>query len=431
MKTLQLLLILVLCVSLPLAAPVEAQNRKTEDEPEKKIKTRRTPTMRESVYKKLSEAQIAAEEKRLDDALELIQDIGKIKKLNSYERAQMHSFSAFIFYSQENYTASINAYRQVLAQEDLPEALELSTLYTLAQLYLVEEDYESAIEYLNRWFGVANNPNASAYYLLATSYYQLDRFREALAPIIKAIELGEGGGATLKSRENWYVLLRGLYFELDDYQKFADTLVIMTRLFPKKEYWMQLSSAYGQLELETKQLMTLEFVYRQGMFSRSQEYTNLAQLLMQAEIPFRASVIMEEGLDKGFVESDERNLRLLSQTYVMSQEDAKAIVPLAAAAKISDNGQLYYQLANSQLNLKQDSDAADSARKALQKGGLKRKDQVHMLLGMALYNLDRLENAKSSFRDAQRTDKRSRKVASQWISFINKEQQRLKQLEDF
>jgi tetratricopeptide (TPR) repeat protein len=430
MKTLRLLLILVLCASLPLAAPVEAQNKSNKGETEKKIKTRRTPTMRESVYKKLSEAQIAAEENRLEDALELIRDIGKIKKLNSYEMAQMHSFFAYIYYSQENYPASISSYRQVLEQEELPEALELSTLYTLAQLYLVQEDYQSAIDYLNRWFAVANNPNGSAYYLLATSYYQLDRFREALAPIIRAIELGSAGGSTARSLENWYVLLRGLYFELDDYRKFADTLEIMTRLFPKKEYWMQLSSAYGQLEQETKQLMTLEFVYRQGMFSRGQEYTNLAQLLMQAEIPYRGAVILEEGFDKGFIERDERNLRLLSQSYVMSQEDAKAIVPLAAAAKISDDGQLYYQLANSQLNLKQDSDAADSARKALKKGGLKRKDQVHILLGMALYNLDRLENAKSSFRDAQ-TDKRSRKVASQWINFINKEQQRLKQLEDF
>ena len=255
--------------------------------------------MRESVYKKLSEAQIAAEEKRLDDALELIRDISKMKKLNSYELAQMHSFNAFIYYSQENYAAAIDAYRQVLAQEGLPEALELSTLYTLAQLYLVEEDYKRAVEYLNKWFGRGHNPNPSAYYLLATSYYQLGQYRTALTPIKKAIELGNASESKTKARETWYVLLRGLYFELEDYQNFADVLETMTRLFPKKEYWMQLSSAYGQLDQDAKQLMTLEFVYRQGMFSRGQEYTNLAQLLMQAEIPYRGSVVLEEGFEKG------------------------------------------------------------------------------------------------------------------------------------
>ena len=283
MSKLHLFLILVLVVCVPLAVPVTAQAQSAKDEGEPKIKTRRTPTMRERVYTKLAEAQLAAEEKRLGDALELIEDISKMKNLNTYELAQMHSFNAFIYYSQENYSASINSYRKVLDQEGLPEALELSTLYTLAQLYLVQENYQSAVDYLNRWFGVARNPNPSAYYLLATSYYQLDKFREALIPIKKAIELGNAPESRTKARETWYVLLRGLYFELEDYQSFADILVTMTRLFPKKEYWVQLSSAYGQLGDEKKQLMTLEFVYLQGMFSRSQALPSSPRVSRGAE----------------------------------------------------------------------------------------------------------------------------------------------------
>jgi tetratricopeptide (TPR) repeat protein len=428
MQKLRLLLILLCAVSLPVSGPAIAQSQSADGDTEQKVKTRRTPTMREAVYKKLSEAQVAAEEKRLADALELIRDIGKLKNLNSYELAQMHSFNAFIYYSQENYAQAIQSYNQVLAQENLPEALETSTLFTLAQLYMVQENYKSAVDYLNRWFAVATNPNASAYYLLATAYYQLEQYREALSPILRAIELGNANGGT--ARETWYVLLRGLYFELEDYQKFADVLVTMTQLFPKKEYWIQLSSAYGQLEQETKQLMVLEFVYRQGLFNRSQEYTNLTQLLMQAEIPYRASVVLEEGFAKGIVARDERNLRLLSQAYVMAQEDAKAIVPLEAAAKLSDDGELYYQLASSQLNLDMNKESAASAQLALDKGGLKRPDQVYILLGMSLYNQDRLEQAKTAFRNAQK-DKRSQKMASQWLNFIGKEQERLAQLDAF
>ena len=431
MRTFRLIVILMLLASLPLTTPVMAKSQSSEGETKKPIKTRRTPTMRESVYKKLSAAQIAAEEERFDDALKEIGAIAKIKKLNSYELAQMHSFYAYIYYSQENYTAAIDSYRQVLAQEDLPEALQLSTLYTLAQLYLVEENYQSAVDYLNQWFGLANSPNGSAYYLLATCYYQLAQYRNALTPIKSAIALAGSGGTNSRSLETWYVLLRGLYFELEESQNFADVLVTMTRLFPKKEYWMQLSSAYGQLEDDDKQLMTLEFVYLQGMFDRSQEYTNLAQLLMQADLPHRGSLIMEEGFDKGLIKQDERNLRLLSQSYVMAQDDAKAIVPLAAAAKLTEGGQLYYQLASSQLNLQMDAEAAASARKALDKGGLRRRDQVYILLGMALYNQGHLNSAKEAFREAVKADKRSRKVGTQWVTFIGREQDRLKQLEDY
>ena len=51
------------------------------------------------------------------------------------------------------------------------------------------------------------------------------------------------------------------------------------------------------------------------------------------------------------------------------------------------------------------------------------EDSAAILLGMALYNLDRYTQAKDAFRVARR-DERSSRMANQWIAHISKEQAR-------
>ena len=81
-------------------------------------KTRKTPAMRESVYKKLSEAQEASEAGRESEALAILEDLKRDKNLNSYELAQLYSFYGFVYFNRERYNDSIQAYETVLRQID-------------------------------------------------------------------------------------------------------------------------------------------------------------------------------------------------------------------------------------------------------------------------------------------------------------------------
>jgi tetratricopeptide (TPR) repeat protein len=85
------------------------------------------------------------------------------------------------------------------------------------------------------------------------------------------------------------------------------------------------------------------------------------------------------------------------------------------------------RLARAHANLGHWPDAVDSVRRAIEKGGLKRPDQANVLLGIALYNLERYEQAIAAFRLASQ-DTRSRRTASQWITHIGSEQSRQAQL---
>ncbi|MDX1572307.1 MAG: tetratricopeptide repeat protein, partial [Xanthomonadales bacterium] len=128
-----------------LAAVVATQQSDEEDGPNtggRKVK--RTPTMRENVYRQLSEAQQAAEAEDMTTAKRIVQDLREDSNLTSYERAQVFNFLGYIHYSEGNYSAAINAYEQVIAQPDIPEGMQTQILYSIAQLSFAEEDYAKA-----------------------------------------------------------------------------------------------------------------------------------------------------------------------------------------------------------------------------------------------------------------------------------------------
>ncbi|MDJ0653873.1 MAG: tetratricopeptide repeat protein [Xanthomonadales bacterium] len=407
-----------------LSGAIWAQEDQKKD-PTKGRKTKRTATMREQVFKKLSEAQTAAEAEDFDTALKALRGIEKVKNLSPYEMAQLHNFYAYIYYTQDDYDGAIRSYKTVLAQPDLPEALQNGTLFSLAQLLFVQENYTESEKMLLDWFDKVAAPNAQSYVMLAQCRYSMDKFREALEPMNTAINMAETEKG--KAEENWYSLLRVLHYELEDYPATAQVLETLVRLYPKKEYWLQLAGMYGEMEQSDKQMVVLDLAYRAGYFSKSSEYTNLAQLLLQEEIPYRAAQILEDGFQRGHVDEKVNNLRLLSQAYVMAQEDEKALKPLESAAELDEDGELYMHLANSLYNLNRFKQSEEAAREALRKG-LKRPSEARITLGMALYEQDKLDAAKKAFRDIK--EKRNQKMAAQWINFIEREQARIRQLEE-
>ena len=73
--------------------------------------------------------------------------------------------------------------------------------------------------------------------------------------------------------------------------------------------------------------------------------------------------------------------------------------------------------------------AADSNRKGLAKGGVKRPDQCQLVRGMALFNLKQYGEARKAFKAAGKDD-RSEKYAEQWIQYMDNEIDRQKKLEE-
>ena len=86
------------------------------------------------------------------------------------------------------------------------------------------------------------------------------------------------------------------------------------------------------------------------------------------------------------------------------------------------------RLAQAYINLDMYKEAAASLKTALDKGGLKRKDQAYVMLGMSEFELQRFDSSIKAFQKAAK-DKRSRKSAESWLTYVSSEKTRKQQLE--
>lgn len=388
--------------------------------------TKQTGAMSEKVYRRLAEAQELADKEDYNGAQRILDEIKASPKLTPYETAQLYNFYGYIFYARERYKDSISAYETVLRQEQIPQGLKDSTRYTLAQLYFTIENWPKAIELINEWLKTAQNPGPEPYILLASAYYQQEKWNQMVPPIEKAIQIARDRNQAVK--EQWWLLLRVPYYEQQNYKKVRDILEILVAQWPKKEYWTQLSAMYGELGQDAKQLGSYESAYDQGLLTRNSELVQLAQLFLQAEVPFKAARVLEKGMEAGQVEKSMENYRLLSQAWTLAMDDARSVPPLEKAAGMSNDGDLDVRLANNYLNLSRFDQCIKAANSGIQKGRLERNDLAYMVLGMCQFERDQLEPAKTAFRKAAQ-DKRSAKSAQNWITYIEREQERLAQLE--
>jgi tetratricopeptide (TPR) repeat protein len=398
-----------------LSASLSAQEEQAT--PPGEQKTRQISTMSESVFKELAQAQKKAEESKYAEALRILDKLRE-KDLNGYERTQIWNVYAFVYHAQERYPEAINAFKKLLAEKEVDEALEANALYGLAMLYFVTEDWRNAITAVNNWASLGATPKAQAYDLLAEAHYQLKEYRQAIAPLRKSMQLKQAEGQ--RPPERSYLLLRSAYSELGENRQVADVLEELISLYPKERYWIQLAGAYGEVGDKKKQLTALDLAYLQGYLDTQQELLMMVGVLLNNDLPYRAGKVLEKGIEDGVCESTLDNWRLLSQAWTLAHEDRKAIPALTHAAKMSKDGELDIVLAQSYINLEEWEPAVKAIRAGIAKSGLRRPDQAYVMLGQVLFNLKSYQESRRAFERAQ-ADSRSRKLAARWLSYIENE----------
>ena len=261
--------------------------------------------------------------------------------------------------------------------------------------------------------------------LRAQIFYSLQQYREGIEPVRTAIQINQELGR--EPQENWYRLLNVFYYELEDYVNVIDVLRTMIEIWPKREYFVQLSAMYGQEGDDGAQLALYQVAHEAGWLTRSNELIQMAQLLLQADVPVQSARIIQAGLDDGTIESNERNWRLLAQSWQLAQDDPQAVPALTRAAGLAEDGTLDVSLAQSYQNLYEWESCVDAAREGIRKGDLRREDQAYMILGACLFEQKEYTAARNAFEEAAE-DERSRNNARSWIQYVNSEQSRDEEL---
>jgi tetratricopeptide (TPR) repeat protein len=358
-------------------------------------------------------------------ALRTLNSLYNPDKLTEYEQANVLNYIGFVYYNIDDVTNAIRTYERMLALPTLEPQMAKQTTYTMAQLLTMEENYAKALTTINKWFTLETNPAPEPYILQAQLFYNLNRFKDMIPSIDNAMRVANERGKPVK--EDWWNLLNFAYFQQEDYRKVRDIQKTLLLNWPKARYWKSLAGAYTELGEDEKLIYAYDAAHTQGMLVKDTEFVTMAQLYLQAEVPYKAATLLQEKMDAGIVPKNEKHYRLLSQAWMLSMEDEKAIPALQAAAKLANDGELDHRLANAFLNIGKYGDCVTSANTAIRKGGLKNPDNVQISLGMCLYNLRRYPDAKAAFRKASETP-RSQRTAAQWIRVIDAEVERNRQI---
>lgn len=399
-----------------------------------KQEKRALPGISEPFYKKLGKvADYASPPEDSDRKPDFKAALAELKKLekdcekcNAYELAQVYNYYGWIYYMLEDIDKSILYYDKVVQQSPMiPWGLELSTIFTLAQLEFSQERYDAALKRLNRWMSLSDTVGADVYYLKSQICYQTEDKKCSLDNILTAIKMVEDKGQIAK--EPWYGLQKALYLEKEDYRSTLPILEKLVRHYPKKSYWQQLSSVYGLLEQDKKQLGALDATYVMGGLDKEQQILNLVYLLIQNEYPYRAASVLDKAIDDKIAKRNEKNLETLAKAWSQAKEKRKAIPVMTEAADLSDTGDTWGLVMALYLDVDDSKNAVKAGEKALKKGKLERPGDIHLNIGIAHVDLHEYEAAIKSFRKAEE-DKRVKRIAENWRKYAQSELDRKRQL---
>ena len=388
-------------------------------------KTKQAQAVSKDVYERIQKAQEMVDAKDYRGALDTLNRLYNPDKLTEYEQANVLNYIGFVYYNMDDINNAIRSFDKLLLIPSLEPQLAKQTTLTLAQLYTMQEQYAKALATLDKWFVMETNPGPEQFILKAQILYNLNRYKDMIKPIETAMQVAREREKPVK--EDWWNLLSFAYFQQEDYRKVRDIQKVLLESWPKARYWKTLAGAFTELGEDEKLIYAYDAAHTQGMLTKDTEFVTMAQLYLQAEVPYKAATLLQEKMDAGVVPKNEKHYRLLSQAWMLSMEDKKAIPALQAAATLSTDGELDLRLANSYLNIGEYGECVKSANNALRKGGLKNTDNAQISLGMCLYNLRRYDDAKTTFRAAARVP-RSQRTANQWIRVIDAELERNRQI---
>jgi tetratricopeptide (TPR) repeat protein len=442
---------------------VEAQS---SNQSKKQIKYKKARALQSKTAKKMAKVYEALEE--VDDKgepapdMELVVEIltelrNDQDNLKSYDRSVVWNSWGYVYFTDGKYNEAIRAYERVINEPEVTLPIRNAALFTLAQLNLVQEKYDEGIELILQWMDQVETVTAQSWSLLGQAYFQKEDFNKSMSSMKTAISLAEEEG--YKPKENWYVIVAACIGELkkqigekESLLQQLDIYEILVNLYPKKLYFIQLGGAYGQLGREKDYMITMKAAYAKDFLNKESEYLALTQLLLLNQNPYWAAQVLVSGqnkiitytetvLDKNtgkevkvektgpVVKDNEKNLKLLADSWRMAQEVDKAIPVLEKAAVLSKDGKAYVLLGNLYLGEDRMQEAVDAIKKGLKKGKIEKLSQVHLTLGQAYFELQKFEEAKKEFRIAARDkNKKVKTTANSWIKYTENEEIRVKSL---
>lgn len=410
----------------------------------KKLPKRRIKANSALFVKRLTRAQELMGDEKYTEALSVLEPMTEKYKEKPYALAQVYQIMSYIYSAQSQYKKSVDLLIKAINLKQLPYRAEQTMLLRAGQLYNATENYKEMLKYTLKWLKHAVNPASSAYETLASAYIQNQQLSKAVCPLFLALktwypeeqrkqksylakvqkaiddELPPPAPRVVRlPKKAWYTLLFSMHYRLKDIDGAINIMKAGLHYYPvEKNFWTQLGAVYAQKEDFKNATAVMDLAYRQNLLTKSSEYRATASNYTYVNVPYRAAIIMEDGLHKGIIENEAKNWRAAAGNWQQAQENAKSAKAYDKAGELGQTGKYFINEGDIYARMEKWQKAATAYGKALTKDKLKKNEEgrAHLNMGIAYFNLGNYTKAIRSLRKATKFKKQKRS-ANQWMTY--------------
>lgn len=339
----------------------------------------------------------------------------RLKQLenNPYAKALTLQEMAGRAAKNKDYQTAIRHLEEALDTDALSSIAEGEMRQDLATLYVAGGKPDKAIGMLREALRGDGAKDPELHYALAAAYVGVKRYRDALAPLKKAMSL------TQAPKASWYDLMFAIRHRLGQLGEAADVLQEkLDRFGADKEAWMQLTAIHVQNKKYDKAAATMAVAYRQGYLETQEELLQLASLYTRGGAPYEAAALMQQWLKEGKLPDSARHWEHLAGLWLEAKEREKALSAMAKAAEKSGKASQYLEIAQLNMELENWPQAANAIGQAFNHGlSNERAGDAYIALGWSQFQMGQEDKAIASFTAAAGHPKVG-KLARQWLDFI-------------
>lgn len=443
---------------------MSAQSGVDEEKPEDPRPERKLKNPSQEWFLQLEKITAAIEEEDYERAREMLdRQVQRTRRWNEFELAIFHRRYVDLGLLLEDYELVLEHANKMLEYRDnIQYYVEEHLLYLIATIYYREEyeDYETSLEYLQRWLDLTNDwdEGAANYAFIAVVYSRLENYYKTEEWWHRAIEKAQEEGIDIQ--KDWWEQLwqtyRQLATELDDSPTERDLYLnkaldlskfLVYKFIEDKGQWGRLSIDYAKIdevsgtaddESSGNGYYTIEAAYHFGLWDTESEYKRVISSMQIKDANSRAVLVFEEGFDQEIIERNFDNLKRYGQTLYLTTDLEKAVEVYEQAVSYKDDAEVLHTLASLHQLLDNFDECISFADRALNatEGELGDGDpeNVKFIKGVCQFYNDDLDGSEATMEELREdigTDTESatlesyRDSAGQYIELIKSERLRI------
>jgi len=321
---------------------------------------------------------------------------------SKYAKGIAYQVLANVKFNAQDYKGAIETYQKLIELNSVPNDAYFDAMYNIAAAYIADGEYQKALDQLKTWRAEGKRETAESYALEGNAYYRLQKYPEAITAIKKAQSM------TNEPKDSWNQLLMASYAESGQAGQASGVIEEQLKKDPSNKAVVHNAIVvYTQNNENDKALALLDQERSKGMLTDEKDYVSAAKFYAsigqnsdKPAVAAKGGDVLAEGFSKGVVKASAENYKLMGDSYMIGQQEDKALAAYGKASPLASNGDIDLtraQILGSQTNW---AEAKSVAEKAVSRG-VSKPGKAYLLLGKLDLGAKDTAAAKAAFEKAK------------------------------